>query len=97
MGAVDDEDWTWINGTLVGHIGQDTNPNDYWSAFRNYKIPPGRLHPGKNVIAVKVNNLRQDGGIMTAPVGIYEPGRWLNAWYLDEPEALDDPYRYNRW
>ncbi len=26
-----------------------------------------------------------------------EPGRWLNGFYLDEPEEWDDPYRFFRW
>lgn len=97
VGAVDDEDWTYLNGTLVGHIGQDTNPDDYWSADRSYPVPPGLLRPGRNVLVVKVNDLRQTGGITKLPLGIYEPGRWLNGYYLDVPVALDDPYRYNRW
>jgi hypothetical protein len=97
VGAVDDEDWTYLNGTLVGHIGQDTNPDDYWSAERSYSIPAGLLKPGRNVLVVKLNDLRQTGGITKLPIGVYEPGRWLNGYYLDVPVALDDPYRYNRW
>ncbi len=26
-----------------------------------------------------------------------EPGRWLNGFYLDDPEEWDDPYRFFRW
>jgi len=25
------------------------------------------------------------------------PGPWLNSFYLQTPEAGDDPYRYYRW
>lgn len=31
------------------------------------------------------------------PVGDNEPGRWLQGFYLDEPEEWDDPYRFFRW
>ena len=97
VGAVDDEDWTYLNGQLVGHIGTDNHPEEYWSADRVYAVPPGLLHVGRNVIAVRVSDLRGGGGIVRGPLGLFEPGRWLDSYYLDEPVALDDPYRYNRW
>lgn len=97
VGAVDDEDWTYLNGQLVGHIGTDNHPEEYWSADRVYAVPPGLLRAGKNVVVVRVNDLRGGGGIVRGPLGLFEPGRWLDSYYLDEPVALDDPYRYNRW
>ncbi len=97
LGPIDDEDWTYLNGRLVGHIGQDTHPNDYWSAERSYTLAPGALKAGRNVLVVKVRDLRQSGGIMKGPVRIRVPSRWLRSYYLDEPAPLDDPYRYNRW
>ena len=48
-------------------------------------------------MVVKVSDLRQAGGIVKGPLGIFEPGRWLGSYYLDTPTDLDDPYRYNRW
>jgi len=97
LGAIDDEDWTSLNGKLIGHIGQDTNPDDYWSAERAYALPAAALRPGKNVLLVKVTDLRQTGGLVRGPLGVFEPGRWLDSYYLDTPANLDDPYRYNRW
>jgi hypothetical protein len=97
LGAIDDEDWTYLNGKLLGHIGQDTNPKDYWSAPRVYPLPAGTLKAGQNILAIKVRDLRQAGGLMTGPVEIRIPARWLKSYYLDAPIALDDPYRYNRW
>ncbi len=98
LGAVDDEDWTFLNGKLIGHVGQDTNPDDYWSARREYGIPRELLRPGAdNVLVVKVNDLRQAGGIMREPVGIFSPPRWVRSYYLNAPVATDDPYRYCRW
>ena len=34
---------------------------------------------------------------LSTPVKTNEPGRWLQGFYLDEPEAWDDPYRFFRW
>jgi hypothetical protein len=33
----------------------------------------------------------------STPVIKNEPGRWLNGFYLDQPEEWDDPYRFFRW
>jgi hypothetical protein len=33
----------------------------------------------------------------STPVANDEPGRWLQGFYLDEPEEWDDPYRFFRW
>jgi len=49
------------------------------------------------VLLVKVTDLRQTGGLVRGPLGVFEPGRWLDSYYLDTPANLDDPYRYNRW
>lgn len=97
VGKVDDEDWTYLNGQLVGHIGQDTNPQNYWEAPRVYRLPAGVLKSGRNSLVVKVRDLRQAGGIMTGPLDLRRPDRWLESYYLDTPAKLDDPYRYNRW
>ncbi|HEX2949949.1 MAG TPA: hypothetical protein VHV83_10355 [Armatimonadota bacterium] len=97
LGQVDDEDWTYINGKLIGHIGTDTNPDSYWCAQRQYRLPIGTLQPGKNVLVVKVRDLRGGGGIVVGPVEIQTRYRWLNSYYLDTPQGNDDPYRYNRW
>ncbi len=46
LGAVDDEDWTYLNGQFVGSMTEKTNPKDYWQAIRRYKLPAGLLKPG---------------------------------------------------
>ncbi|MBI2300463.1 MAG: beta galactosidase jelly roll domain-containing protein [Armatimonadetes bacterium] len=97
LGAIDDEDWTWLNGTMVGHTGQDTHPTDYWSHDRVYALPAGTLRAGTNRLVVKVRDLRQGGGIARGPLMVVLPPRWLSSYYLDVPAQLDDPYRYNRW
>ena len=97
MGAIDDEDWTYLNGKLIGHIGQETHPKNYWSAERRYRVPKGLLKVGRNVLVVKVRDLRQSAGIVKGPVALTVPPRWLRSYYLDTPVAKDDPYRYERW
>ena len=34
---------------------------------------------------------------LSRPVESDKPGRWLQGFYLDEPEEWDDPYRFFRW
>ncbi|MBE0545087.1 MAG: hypothetical protein IH623_27420 [Verrucomicrobia bacterium] len=44
--------------------------------------------------------VRGDTPLLTrwsSPVKDNEPGRWLNGFYLDQPEEWDDPYRFFRW
>ncbi len=104
LGAIDDEDRTYLNGKLVGSITQQTNPHDYWEALRCYRLPAGTLVAGENVIAVQVEDLRQAGGIMAftnvpdvRPLQTKAEQRWLDGLYLDVPEEWDDPYRFFRW
>ena len=47
LGPIDDQDWTYVNGVLVG----STN---IWDAAREYVVPENVLRPGTNVVAVKV-------------------------------------------
>ena len=99
VGAVDDEDWTYVNGQLVGSMTAKTNPNDYWHAIRSYKLPSGLLKAGHNVLAVKNNDLKGSGGILASSLWRRGAGstRWLSGLYLDKPQGPDDPYRYYRW
>lgn len=55
LGAIDDEDITWINGTQVGATAGYNTP-------RHYDVPAGVLHAGRNVIAVKVIDTGAFGG-----------------------------------
>lgn len=70
IGAIDDIDWVWINGRLVGSTGTDVQ--NYWMAPREYTIPDGVIHFGReNEIVVGIRNLRDDAGIWR--------GRWKSA------------------
>ncbi len=51
LGAIDDYDTTYFNGTKVGSIGVETlHP---YSTPRNYKVPGFLVKAGRNVIAVR--------------------------------------------
>jgi len=97
MGAVDDEDWTYLNGRLIGSVTAETNPDDHWAVTRRYRVPAGLLKPSGNVLAVRVNDTHGGGGIVTGPVTFVTSGRWEDSYYAERPEAGDDPYRYYRW
>ncbi|MEI6071695.1 MAG: hypothetical protein WCS31_07870 [Verrucomicrobiae bacterium] len=104
IGAVDDEDETYINGQKVGHIGKDTNPKNYYTAQRAYAIPAGLLKVGANRIVVKVNNLPPGPGSIVAPIQIcWMPPdeasklRLSASPYIFEVGRLDDPYWNRGW
>ncbi|HXI70613.1 MAG TPA: sialate O-acetylesterase [Verrucomicrobiae bacterium] len=56
LGAVDDNDTTWVNGTLVG-------TTTGWSQLRVYRVPGKLLKHGANVIAVRVLDTGAGGGL----------------------------------
>jgi hypothetical protein len=97
VGPVDDESWVWLNGRYLGEVTKQTNPKDYWAFPRKYAMEPGMLNDkGENVLVVLVNDTFQKGGLTGVPI-LAAPGAWLNSYYVDQPVADDDPYRYYRW
>lgn len=64
LGAIDDEDITWVNGEQVGAIA-------FWMANRNYEIKPGILKGGKNTILVRVKDTGSVGGMIGTPEEVY--------------------------
>jgi len=60
FGPIDDEDITWVNGTIVGK-------DDKWFAPRTYEIPQGIIIKGRNVITVRVLDYGGPGGICGSP------------------------------
>ena len=65
IGAVDDMDWTYINGKLVG----STTGDKTFAQERDYEIPAGLLKPGAdNVISVRVCDTGGVGGLVAGPV-----------------------------
>ena len=62
IGAVDDFDSTYVNGTPIGATGVET-PH-HWETARIYRFPARLLHQGRpNTLLVKVTNAAYDGGI----------------------------------
>jgi sialate O-acetylesterase len=55
LGAIDDEDVTFVNGVKVGE-------NTVWNLKRRYEIPASALRAGQNVLAVRVLDTQQGGG-----------------------------------
>ena len=100
VGKIDDADETFFNGVKVGGMGQF--PPHYttaWDIIRRYKVPHELIHyGGKNIIAVRVFDGVQGGGIYNDGAkiteGIFEStspagsgGGYINAgtgWYRKE-------------
>ena len=97
LGPVDDESRIWLNGKLLGEVTKKTNPTDYYSFPREYALTSDMLHRDRdNVLVVWTNNTYQTGGIMAQP-RLTAAAPWLDSYYLQVPQAVDDPYRYYRW
>ena len=62
LDVIDDFDMTWFNGKLVGQTGSETD--SWWTHPRKYHIPAELVRPGKNVIAVRVWDQWNYGGIL---------------------------------
>lgn len=62
LGVIDDFDTVWVNGVFVGQ----TTPTQwqYWDAERHYRIPPGILRKGRNLIAIRVHDHGGGGGLL---------------------------------
>lgn len=57
LGQVASSDTTWVNGVRVG-------ANTNWWTGREYAVPKGVLTPGRNVIAVRVLDDGNGGGLL---------------------------------
>ncbi|MDH7570463.1 MAG: beta galactosidase jelly roll domain-containing protein, partial [Armatimonadota bacterium] len=97
LGAIDDESWVWLNGKFLGEVTKQTNPEDYYRFPRVYPLEPGSLNlGGENVLVVRVRDTYLTGGILGVP-RLTARGPWLRSFYLQDPQSVDDPYRYYRW
>jgi sialate O-acetylesterase len=56
LSAIDDLDWTFVNGVAVGGRNDPAHP-------RSYPIPQGQLKPGENEVLVFVRNVWGIGGL----------------------------------
>ncbi|MDR0932284.1 MAG: hypothetical protein LBM70_04600 [Victivallales bacterium] len=93
--TIDDLDWVYFNGVLIGETGQET-PN-YWSVHRRYRIPTELIRFGKqNLIAVRVRDLRGNGGILGKVRVGGETERPANLFY-SRPSRLIFDFDPNTW
>lgn len=67
LGSVDDFDTTYFDGIRVGRTGLEDDNGDATTP-RRYRIAPGIVRAGRNVIAVRVFDQGGAGGIL-GPVG----------------------------
>jgi sialate O-acetylesterase len=65
LGAIDDFDVTYWNGTRVGSTGKETP--QYWSVPRQYTVPGRLVHAGANVMAVRAFDHYGNGGFGGSP------------------------------
>lgn len=88
LGTLIDADEVWVNGVKVGVTYYQYPP-------RIYDIPQGVLHPGKNVIAVRL--VSQNGApafVADKYRGIFFGGnRWLSGMNISKID-LDDQWRH---
>jgi sialate O-acetylesterase len=73
LGYIDDVDEVYMNGKKIGSSGGfPPQYNTAYNAERSYYIPEDLIHfDGTNVIAVKVYDSYQVGGIVSGEIGIY--------------------------
>lgn len=83
LGPIDDVDTTWVNGRLAGS-------GMVWNEPRIYRLPTGMLHPGRNVIAVRVLDTGGGGGLWGGGHAL----RLVRADNPGESIALEGEWRY---
>ena len=78
-GKIDDFDEVFINGTKVGETndGRRIGSSRSFSELRIYEIPNGLLKRGQNTVAVRVEDIGDNGGIYEGPVMIV-PSRYAS-------------------
>ena len=96
LGTIDDMDWTYFNGELIG----STTGDRAFEKPRSYEVPAHLLRPGAdNVIAVRVCDHGGKGGIVSGPVELVrygEPEAALDEALDAEARRLERRYRQTR-
>jgi len=67
LGKIDDVDSTYVNGVRVGYTSG-------YDCLRTYPVPAGLLHPGHNVVVVRVVDTGGDGGFTGEPAELLLSG-----------------------
>jgi hypothetical protein len=71
FGAVDEQAWVYVNGKKVGEHslqsesrpGHEVTPETLWDKPFTIKVKADVLKPGENLLAVRIHNEKQNGGI----------------------------------
>lgn len=97
LGKIDDMDQVYLNGTLIGGTGNINRKwahNDEYNRYRNYSIPDDVLKPGKpNVIAVRVYDQEQQGGMYDGPITIIPRTEYRQFW----KKYRDENFDFHHW
>jgi sialate O-acetylesterase len=91
LGRIDDVDMVYLNGVLIGQQGQfPPNYRTAWNVKRAYKIPPKLLRfRQENIIAIRVYDGGESGGIVHGDVGVY-----LRTDIIDLAIDLSGPWKF---
>jgi hypothetical protein len=83
LGKIDDYDEVYLNGKLIGSTGKIKDPkieyiqSEEWMQNRVYVIPNGLIRTDRpNILAVRIFDAFQQGGIYSGPVGIIKKDRY---------------------
>jgi sialate O-acetylesterase len=100
LGVIEKMDTTYINGRWVGASAWVENP-------RAYRIAPGILKPGRNVVTVRVLKLKPDGGFQSKPeqlrlvlgdqTAISLAGEWKGKLSVDARPPHPLPVGFENW
>jgi len=94
IGAIDDEDWTFFNGHLIGKTTAKT-PNCY-RARRKYAIPNRLIRWGKsNELMICNRNTFRDGGIVKGPAEIVAEDKIATVYWFGETGKPPPPQPLN--
>jgi sialate O-acetylesterase len=97
LGKIDDMDEVYVNGTRIGgtgNINKKWASNDEYNRYRNYSVPDDLLRPGReNVIAIRVYDQQQGGGIYEGPITILPRSEYKQFWR----NYREENYDFHHW
>jgi hypothetical protein len=97
LGRIDDMDEVFINGKFVdgtGPIERKYARNGEWDRYRVYSIPDELLKAGQeNVIAVRVYDQEDRGGIYEGPISLLPRSEYREFW----KQYRNDNFDFYRW
>jgi len=100
LGVIERMDTTYVNGHWVGASAWVENP-------RVYAVPAGDLHPGTNLVTIRVFKTKSPGGFLSKPddlrleLGdgkvIPLAGEWKGALRVDARPPHPMPFSFENW